>query len=169
MVLGLLLVACAGGESGSNDDTGSNGETDGPSATNAPAGGGNVVNRQPPGQGYASVDGLEYTFDTTGGLDCETSAEEFSFSYVIGDNEVIMGGGASISGGQWFGNLTLQIFGDNEVTEYVALVVDHPEAIAVDGDSVSYSGPMQLSVPPEDGNLMDPIDVGNGTFSSTCG
>jgi hypothetical protein len=110
---------------------------------------------------------LEYRFDTAGGLDCETSAEEFSFSYTIGDNEVVMGGGASISGGQWFGSLTLQLFGEDGVTEYVAQVVDHPEAIAVDGDSVSYSGPMEKLVP--GGAPGESIDVGDGIFSSTCG
>jgi hypothetical protein len=167
MVLVLLLAACAGGEGGSNGDGGTNDETEGPSATNPPASGGNVVERQPPGQGYASIDGLEYTFDTTGGLDCETSAEEFGFSYVIGDNEVIFGGGASISGGQWFGSLTLQIFGDDGVTSYVAQVVDHPEGIAVDGDRVSYSGPMEKLVPGSAPG--ESIDVGDGTFSSTCG
>jgi len=131
--------------------------------------GGNLVNPQPPNQGYASVEGLEYTFDTPGGLACEVSDDEFSFSFVIGDNEVNFGGGATISGGGWFGSLTLRIFADNAATEYSAKLIDNPSAIAVDGNSVSYSGPMERFAQNDDGSPAELEDVGNGTFSVTCG
>lgn len=153
-VLALVVTACGGDDS---DDSGGG-------ATN-----GTVVKVQPPGQAIASVDGLEYSFSSPGGLACAVSDDEFSFSFIIGDNEVVVGGGASISGGQWFGSLTLRIFADNAATEYSAKLIDNPSAIAIDGNSVSYSGPMEKFAPSTDGSLPEPEDVGNGTFSATCG
>ena len=170
MILGcfaLVLAACTGGdpaESNGVGDAASEQPSDGGDAT----AGGDVVNKQASGQGYASVDGVEYTFDTPGGQACRTAGDDFAFSYIIGDNEVVLGGGASISGGQWFGSLTLQVFADNSATTYAALVVDNPDGIAVDGDSVSYSGPMEKTSPNPDGSLGDPVPVGDGVFSSTC-
>ena len=114
------------------------------------------------------VDGLEYTFDTPGGISCTVTDDEFAFSHIIGDNEIVLGGGASISGGQWFGSVTLRVFADNGVTEYSAKIVDNPSGIAVDGNSVSYSGPMEKRAPSNDGSPSEPEDVGNGTFSATC-
>jgi hypothetical protein len=39
--------------------------------------------------------------------------------------------------------------------------------LAFDGDSMSYSGPME-KVPANDGSLPEPVAVGNGTISVTC-
>ena len=41
-------------------------------------------------------------------------------------------------------------------------------AVAVDGTSVSISGPMQKQ-PPNDGSNPPPVDAGGGTFSFSCG
>lgn len=165
----LILAACGGAE-----PAGSDGGNDGAAvAPSDDAGGaaasGDVVDQQPPGQGIAKVDGLEYSFDTPGGLDCRVAADDFSFSYIIGDNQVTLGGGASISGGQWFGSLSLRIFEDNDVTEYAARLIDNPDGIAVNGNSVSYSSPFEVFAPNPDGGPREPEDVGNGTISATCG
>lgn len=166
----LAVVGACGGaaepEGGAEEPAGA---TAAPAANGAGSGpSGAVANQQPPGQGYASVDGQEFTLDMPGGLACEVGAEEFAFSFIIGDNEVALGGGASISGGQWFGSLTLQIFEDNDVTQYVAKLVDNPSGVAVDGNSVSYAGPMEKLEPAPPGELPQPIDVGDGVFSATC-
>jgi hypothetical protein len=165
----LVLSACGGADGAGTNDTAS-GQVDQPSNTggDGESASDDVVNRQPSGRGYASVDGVEYTFDTPGGQDCRVAADDFGFSYIIGDNEVVFGGGASVSGGQWFGTITLRVFADNNVTTYTALVVDNPDGIAIDGDSVSYSGPMEKTAPNPDGSVGDPVDVGEGVFSSTC-
>lgn len=167
VVLLLAVTACGGGEGG--DDESPAGDQANTAGDEGSGGGGSVVEQQPPGQGYASVDGLEYTLTLPGGLDCTVADDEFTFSYRIGDNEVVLGGGASLSGGQWVGSLTLGVFANNNVTTYSAKLVDNPSGIAVDGDSVSYSGPMERYAPSSDGSPPEPEDVGNGTFSSTCG
>ncbi|HEX9684141.1 MAG TPA: hypothetical protein VGA13_13735 [Acidimicrobiales bacterium] len=161
-----VLASCGGGPSSAPPSDRQATETDGESVGDQ---GGNVVNPQAPNQGYASVDGLEYSFDTPGGLACEVTDDEFAFSFVIGDNEVTLGGGATKSGGGWFGSLTLRIFADNAATEYSAKLTENPSAIAVDGKSISYSGPMERFAGSEDGSPAEPVEVGNGTFSATCG
>jgi hypothetical protein len=166
----MIILGACGGAAAPEQSPGVPGG--GPTASTSSGGGGGasgtVVNRQPPGQGAASVDGLEYTFDTPGGLACEVTPEEFSFSFIIGDNEVGFGGGASISGGQWFGSVTLILYAEDGNTQYSAKLVDHPDRVAVEGDSVSYSGPMEKFPPVEAGQLSQPVDVGDGIFSATC-
>ena len=95
--------------------------------------------------------------------------EEFSYSYIIGDNEVTIGGGASIRGGQWFGSLSMRVAADDGTSEYVAKLNDNPGAVAIDGDSVSYAGPMDKYLPAPPGELPQGVDVGNGVFTATCG
>jgi len=134
----------------------------------AVAGAADVVDKQEPGKGIAKVDGLEYTFDTPGGLDCAVSADEFSFSFIIGNNEITLGGGASSTSGEWFGSMSLMIFGEDGVTQYSADLLDNPAGIAVDGISVSYSGPMLRYPPAPAGQIAEPEAAGDGVFSATC-
>jgi hypothetical protein len=179
-VASMVLIAACAGESGPESTT-SDGGGD-PAAATAATGdggtgdggtgggtGGGVVNPQPPGQGAASVDGQEFTFNTPGGIACSVTPEEFSFSYIIGDNEVTIGGGASIQGGQWFGSLSMRVTSDDQTIEYVAQLNDNPDAVAVDGNSVSYAGPMEKFLPAPPGELPQGIDVGSGVFTTTCG
>lgn len=49
-----------------------------------------------------------------------------------------------------------------------AKLIDHPDGIAIDGDSVSYAGPMEKFLPAPPGELPQPIDAGDGVFSATC-
>jgi len=168
VALMLTIAACGGGGDSGSSDEGSVDDGNVSSGDDASSGG-DVVNAPPPGQATASVDGRQYSFDTPGGRACEVSEDEFGFSYIIGDNEVVLGGGAIVSGGQWFGSLTLRNFEDNGVTEYRAKLIDNPSAIAIDANSVSYSGPMEKTSTTANGSLSEPEDVGNGIFSSTCG
>jgi hypothetical protein len=162
-------AATAASDDSESDDSGSDdgGSDDGGSDDSGSGGG--VVDAPPPGTAFAMVDGQEFTFDLPGGLPCEVSEDEFSFSFRIGDNEVVVGGGATRSGGEWFGSMSLQVFADNNVTDYSANIIDNPSAIAVDGQSASYSGPMQKAAPTEDGSPPQLEDVGTGTISFTCG
>jgi len=171
----IILGACGGSGAetdGSVDDSTAGGG--GGTAVATPGGGGTgstgaVANRQPPGQGAATVDGQEFTFNTPGGVACKVTDEEFSFSYIIGDNEITIGGGASIQNGQWFGSLSMRVTADDGTTEYVAKLNDNPGAVAIDGDSVSYAGPMDKYLPAPPGELPQPVDVGDGVFTATCG
>jgi hypothetical protein len=165
----MVLIAACAGESGPESTT-SDGAGEPVAATAGDGGaGGGVANRQPPGQGAATVDGQEFTFNMPGGVPCKVTDEEFSFSYFIGDNEVTIGGGASIQGGKWFGSLSMRIAADDGTTEYVAKMNDNPGAVAIDGDSVSYAGPMDKYLPAPPGKLPEGVDVGNGVFTATCG
>jgi len=166
----MVLVGACGSGAGP-DDTSGGGGTETPATTAGGGGGssGNIVNPQPPGQAMASVDGQEQTFTTPGGVGCKVTEDDWSFSYIIGDNEITIGGGASIQGGKWFGSLTMNIRREDGAATYAAKINDNPDAVAVDGNSVSYSGPMVKYLPAPPGELPEPIDIGDGVFSSTCG
>jgi len=165
-----MLAACGGATETDGTGEGSGGGAAAPTTAGGGASsGGQVVDRQPPGTGYASVDGQEYTFTTPGGVACKVSDDEFSFSFIQGDNEVTIGGGGSIQANGWFGSVSMRIISANDSTEYAAQINDNPDAVAVDGSSVSYSGPMVKYLPAPPGELPEPIDVGNGVFSATCG
>jgi hypothetical protein len=166
----IMLGACGGGAEPEGATGGTGGATAAPAGDQGGAGStGDVVNPQPPGQAAASVDGQEFTFNTPGGLACSVTDEEWVFSFIIGDNEVTIGGGATNDGGDWWGSLSLRVVGDDGTTEYVAKLLDNPTGIAVDGDSVSYSGPMEKYSPAPPGELPQPVDVGDGVFTATCG
>ena len=139
----VVLGACGGGAEPEGNTGGAGGATAAPAGDGGGGGStGDVVNRQPPGQAAVSVDGQEFTFTTPGGIACSVTDEEWSFSFIIGDNEVTVGGGATNDDGEWWGSLSLRVVADDRTTEYVAKLVDNPAAVAVDGDSVSYAGPV---------------------------
>jgi hypothetical protein len=169
-VVSMVAIAACGGAGTDAASDGSGGGVGAPTTAGGGAGsGGAIVDQQPPGTGFASVDGQEFTLQTPGGLACKVSDEEFTFSFIQGDNEVTIGGGASIQANGWFGSVSMRIVMDDGTTEYAAQINDHPEAVAVDGSSVSYSGPMVKYLPAPPGELPDPIDIGDGVFSATCG
>ena len=116
------------------------------------------------------VDGLEYTLTEPGAVACNIGGDSVSFSFRIGDNEVTLGGGASLSDGAWFGAIELVVAnpeGENGPISYYPDLSTNAEGIALTGSSMSYSGPM-LKQPAQDGSNPPPVDVGEGTISVTC-
>lgn len=165
LAIALVLMACGGGSSGDNGDDGASSDGGGSGAVS-----GNVVDKQAPGEGYASVEGQEYELTVSPALGCEIGPEAVTFSFWVGDNSIVLGGGANNDGG-WIGHIELTVFepeGQEGPVSYFPDLTEHGDRIAVDGDSMSYSGPM-MKQPPNDGSNPPPVDVGNGTFSVTCG
>ena len=166
----LVLGACGGDDAGSTstDDTvqgSSTGEATGG------GGGGAVVDPQPPGQAMVMVDGQEYTLNEPGAIACTIGQDAITFSFRIGDNEVTLGGGANQNDNEWLGGIDLRIAnpaGEPGPINYSPDLAAHGDGIAVDGESMSYSGPMRKQ-PANDGSNPPPIDVGDGTISVTCG
>lgn len=65
-----------------------------------------------------SVDGEEFTFDTPGLADCKVESDTFTFSFIIGDNEVGLAGGANLYDDGWLGDITLRVVRDNLPYQY---------------------------------------------------
>lgn len=166
----LLLSACGGTSTGSDSGDGQSNNNDQAAASST----GQVVDRQPPGQARAVVDGQEYTFTEPGGIDCEVTEDHYSFSFMIGENEVVVGGSSTFTERDgWFGDFDLTVF--NPVGEEVPIIyfpdpnlLINGEGLAIDGNSVSYSGPMNRN-DIEDPSNLDGIPAGDGTVSFTCG
>lgn len=170
-----LVIAGCGGDSGDADPT--TGEPTPAMQDEMPAedsgggsGGGVVVQQQAAGTALASVAGQEFTFTMPGGVACSISEDTFTFSYRIGDNEVTLGGGANLYDDGWLGSIDLRVAdpgGEPGPIAYYPLLDEHGDGIAIDGDSMSYSGPM-LKQPANDGSLPEPVDAGDGVVSVTC-
>jgi hypothetical protein len=166
----LLLSACGGTSTGGDTVDDQSNDNDQTEASNN----GQVVDRQPPGQARAVVDGQEYTFTEPGGIECEVTEDHFSFSFVIGENEVAVGGGStSTERDEWFGDFQLTV--SNPVGEEVPIfyypdpdLLINGEGLAINGNSVSYSGPMIKNDIGDPSNF-DGIPAGHGTVSFTCG
>ena len=172
----LLLAAALAGCGSDSDDANSASAGDQPSAADDASGGsssgaGAVVDPQPAGQATASVDGQEYVLDMPGALDCTIQDDTFTYSFRIGDNEVTLGAGANEYDGKWIGNIDLVVAnptGELGPIHYIPdLTENGASGLAFDGDSMSYSGPMQKQ-PANDGSQPQPVDVGDGTISVTC-
>ena len=184
LTLTLTLTACG-------DDGGSGGPevvTDGGASAAAQSGGaqaddgdtsgagvsGVVVEPASPGQATARVDGLELAFELPGALGCSISDDSITYSYWIGDNEVTLGAGLNRVDGGWMGSIDLSVANPEGEPGPIAYypapgqqgALEGP-LIAVDGQSMSYSGPM-VKQPANDGNNPAPVDVGTGTISATC-
>ncbi len=169
-----LLLASAGcasdsadsGAANTADTTDSQGTDDQADTSGADT----IVDPQPPGTGYAAVDGLEFTLTEIGGLACTISQDAVTFSFIMGDNEVVIGGGANRYEDGWLGNIDLRVANPTDepgpVSYYPDLMADG-DGIAVNGSSMSYDGPMKKQ-PPNDGTNPAPVDAGTGTISVTC-
>jgi hypothetical protein len=166
----LLLAACSGDSDGDDIDAGSsNGggttsSTEGEPSDGA-SGGGDVVNRQEPGQAAASVDGEDFAFDAVGPVGCTISDSEVTVGFIFGDNEVSFVAGATASGSDWRGRIDLNVQGPDGVTNYFADFSGGGGAVAVDGSSMSYSGDWEVLRPGES----EAEPAGKGTISATCG
>jgi hypothetical protein len=168
----LTLTACGGGDPAAEVEAAAGGDAVTGGQDGGGSSGGAVVNPQPPGQAAVMVDGLDLSFDQPGGIGCTLSAEAITFSFRIGDNEVTLGGGANHYEDQgWLGGIQMIVFnpegGGGPVTYYPDLAVNG-DRLAIDGQSLSYAGPMLMQPSNEDGTIPEPVDVGEGTISLTC-
>lgn len=179
--LALVLAACGGGDSGDDNgiDTGTDGTTAGAESSddNGSNGGdsdsssGEVVDPQPPGQATVSVDAQELVFDTLGPSDCIIETDRLQFAFVNEETSATIGAGANLTDDGWQGDILVRIIDEEGLP--VQYYLQSAEGlmiqgtIAVDGDSMSYSGPMEMQ-PPNDGSNPPPVDVGDGTISASC-
>jgi hypothetical protein len=166
LVVVLLVAACGGGDGGSEGDPGGGDSGGGSGSVSS-----NVVDRQEPGEGYASVAGREYNLVVSPALPCEITPEAVTFSFWVGDNSIVLGGGANLYDDGWLGSMQLTLFepdGEEGPIYYYPDFTEHGDRIGIAGDSMSYSGPL-LKQPANDGSNPPPVDAGNGTFSATCG
>jgi len=176
VLLALAMTACGGG--GSDDaatDTGTDDTVAGSESDDGGNGGsssGQVVDPQPPGQATVSVDGQEFMFHTLGPSDCIIETDRLNFAFVIEETSATLAAGANLTDDGWQGDIKLRIL--DEEGKPVQYYLQSAEGlmiqgtIAVDGDSMSFSGPMEMQ-PPNDGSNPPPVDVGDGTISATCG
>jgi len=124
-----------------------------------------------PGQATVAVDGQEWTLTEPGAIGCSIAEDMVSFSFVMGDNEVTLGGGANRSDGAWLGSIDLRVLGadtDLGPAAYYPDLAANGDAVTIDGERLTYAGPM-LRQPPNDGSNPPPEDAGSGTISVTCG
>ena len=171
-VIVLAFTACGGDDD--SDGAGSAGTTQAPSGTTgttAPAdatdaengSGSDVVDRQPAGRASVSVDGEQYTLDTVGPIGCEIGDGEFNVGFLFGDNEVSFIAGGNSSGSGWRGRIDINIQSADGITNYFA-DLSGGGSVAVDGASMSYSGPWQVFRP----GSAEAVPAGDGTLSATC-
>lgn len=163
----VLVLAACGGEDASTQSDSSSGDSE---SQGAPASG-DVVNRQPAGQATVTVDGQDFTLTEPGALECTVMPDAITFSFRIGDNETTLGAGANLYDAGWLGSIDLRIAnpaGEAGPVNYFPDLAANIDGVAIDGDSMSYSGPMQKR-PANDGSNPPPVDVGDGTISVTCG
>ena len=161
----LVLAACSDGGGDSAVAT-----TLGDGGPQGASTGASVVNVQPPGQAMVLVDGQEFTLTEPGALECSITQDAITISFRIGDNEVTLGGGANLYDAEWLGSADLRVAnpaGEPGPISYFPDLAAHGDGISIDGDSMSYVGPMQKR-PANDGTNPPPVDVGEGTISATC-
>ena len=164
----VLVLAASGDDNAANPNTestaGDGGSRDAPS-------GGAVVNPQPPGQAMVTVDGQDFTLTEPGALECTIAQDAITFSFRIGDNEITLGGGANLYDTGWLGSIDLRVAnptGEPGPISYYPDLAANGDGVAIDGASMSYTGPMQKQ-PANDGSNPPPVDVGQGAISVTCG
>lgn len=163
VVLVTILAACGGGDTGSGDG---DQDSSNPGADN----GGQVVDQQPAGQAIVTVDGRDYTLQESPVADCAITPETVTAAFWVGDNSVTLGAGTNLYEDGWLGAIILGVAepeGEDGPIRYVVEGPDHGDRIVIDGDSMSYSGPM-YKYPPNDGSNPPPTEV-EGTISLTCG
>ena len=173
LAMPLIMTGCGGGSddepaapeptAAMEDEQSSNGSGGGSNGTA-------VVQQQTSGTALVTVDGLEFMFTEPGGLACSISSDAITFSYRIGDNEVTLGGGANRYDEGWLGSIDVRVAEPGTEpgpVSYYPLLDENGDGIAIDGDSMSYSGPM-VRQPANDGSQPEPVDVGDGVISATC-
>mgnify|MGYP001817248076 FL=1 len=176
--LAVLSLAACGSDGGGDDaaepeqestGTATAGDGEGVDSDDSPDGGA-IVSPQPAGRAFVDVDGVQYTMQEPGALDCTITDEAITFSFRMGDNEVTLGAGANLYDTGWLGSITLNVAnpeGEPGPISYFPDLAADGDALVIDGNSASYSGPMQKQ-PANDGSNPAPVDVGDGVISVTC-
>jgi hypothetical protein len=172
LLIVLVLAACGGDDADDAAPEDVVTETAGAEASpatdegSAPSGGGAVVDPPPPGEARAVVDGQTFEWATVG-TGCSIAEGEFSFGFQEGDDLVLRGGGFFLGDDAgWGGEIVVDLPGNEGYR--ADLQAEGVEGLALDGASMSYSGPMTYS-PPFDGTAVpEAEDVGDGTVSVTC-
>jgi hypothetical protein len=171
ILLALVLAACGGGDSGGDDPNTGTADTVAGADADSGSSPGDVVDVQEPGQASVTVDGKEYELDVSPAVDCAIAPDSVTFAFWVGDNSVVLGGGANLYEDGWLGSIDLRISepeGQDGPISYFPDQDSLDDGIAISGDSMSYSGPMMMQ-PPNDGSNPEPVGVGDGTISVTCG
>ena len=153
---------------GASADEGMADDTDGGDSS-----GGEVVGSPPAGQAAVSVDGQDITFEEVLAGGCSISDDAISYGFAAADGVTTLGAGLNNMEGEWVGSIAVDVpnpDGEGVIGYYPAPVEGASLAegsVAVDGSSMSYSGPM-LMQPPNDGSNPPPVDIGEGTISASC-
>ncbi len=168
-ILAMTVTACGGDGGEPSSQAGASDNGDDATTEESLSGDGDaagVIDAPPPGQATASVDGESYTFDVQGPVGCSITDSEFNFGFIIGDNDVSVGGGGTASESEWRGRIDLAVQEAEGITNYFAdFASGDGGTVAVEGNSMSYSGPWQALRP----GSSEAESVGDGTISVTCG
>lgn len=179
LMMVVLLGACsdddetASGEVGSDADATSVEDDTADDNGDATGSGGAVVGPAPAGQATVSVDGQDIAFEEVLASGCSISDEAVSYGFAAADGVTTLAAGLNHMDGEWMGSIAVDVPGpDGEgVIGYYPKPAEgatlEEGSVAVDGSSMSYSGPM-LMQPPNDGSNPPPVEVGDGTISATC-
>ena len=177
-----LLSACGSDDGG--DDASSNDVAADPGTSSADsdpadgadgedASGGAVVDPAPAGKATVSVDGRDITFEEVLFDSCAISDDAVTYGFAAADGVTTLAAGLNHMDGDWLGSIAVDVpnpDGEGVIGYYPAPAEGatlEKGSVAIDGSSMSYSGPM-LMQPPNDGSNPPPVDVGTGTISATC-
>ncbi len=139
----------------------------------ADASGGAVVDPAPAGQASASVDGQDIAFDQVLAGGCTISDDAITYGFAAVDGVTTLAAGLNRMDGEWLGSISVDVpnpDGEGLIGYYPAPAEGatlEEGSVAVEGSSMSYSGPM-LMQPPNDGSNPPPVEVGDGTISASC-
>jgi hypothetical protein len=186
VMLAVLSAACGGDDDSTASDIAPEADSDAtagatddgsaePAAADGNEAGASVGDPPPPGMATASVDGLDLTFDVPNAVSpCSIADDSITFGFGVDGEEFTLAAGTIRVDGGWMGSIALDIANpDGEpgpIAYYPAPgengVLDE-SLFAVDGSTMSYSGPM-LKQPANDGSQPPPVEVGEGTIRATC-
>lgn len=111
---------------------------------------------------------------------CSISDVAITYGFVAADGVTTLAAGLNNADSEWLGSIAADVpnpDGEGVIGYYPTPAVAarlQARSVAVDGTSMSYSGPMLMqppndgSNPPNDGSNPPPVDVGTGTISAAC-
>lgn len=171
--IGLVAAACGSASPEASQPAGGGSPAASTDAGNQ-GGGGTVIDPQPPGHAAVAVDGVEYTFAEPPLVVC-TMEDGFSYTFTSEDGKVTLAaGGQDFGESGWGGSINFTTTDDEPdpgsgelgFVKYVVFLKDvDGSAMAFEGDSMSFRGPMWKQTP---GSAPPGEDAGIGTISVTC-